>query len=116
MTDTLHPSSQPSAVHCDPAVDGMVIRLVGEIDISAWPRLDEAYAQVIAADPGPVTVDLSAATFVDSTTLGFLARLHQHVTDSGHEFLLDSPNRIVSRAIEVCGLDQVLKVRPTDQA
>ena len=111
MTDTLDSSQQPSTVHCDSAVDGLVIRLVGEIDISSWPLLDKVYEQVIAADPGSVTVDLSAATFVDSTTLGFLARLHQHVTDGGNEFILDSPSRIVTRAIQVCGLDQVLTVR-----
>jgi len=114
MTDTLHPSSQPNTVHSVYTDAGLIVRLVGDIDMSSWARLDQVYADVVAAGPAPVTVDLSDATFVDSTTLGFLARLHQHVTSNGHALLVESPTRVVSRAIEICGLDRVLTIRPTE--
>jgi anti-sigma B factor antagonist len=107
MTDTI----QPTSVRCIRTDDGLLIRLTGDIDMSSWPQLDEAYATVTGAPPGPVTVDLAEATFVDSTTLGFLAKLHQHVTTAGHTFLIESPNRVVRRAIEICGLDRVLTIR-----
>lgn len=111
MTDTLHDNRQPSAVHCVSGPDGLAIELIGDIDISSWPRLDQVYSDIVAAPACDIRVDLTRASFVDSNTLGFLARVHQYVTDRGHTLVLDSPNRIVSRAIEVCGLDRVLTVR-----
>ena len=112
MTDTLHPEQHPDSVHCVQVDDQLVVRLIGDIDMSSWPRLDEAYLAVETAEPCPVSVDLSAATFIDSTTLGFLARLHELVKGRGHELVLTSPNRIVARAMEVSGLNRVLTVRP----
>jgi anti-sigma B factor antagonist len=112
MTDTLHPDHHPDPVHCVQVADGLVVRLIGDIDMSSWARLDEAYDTIHAAEPCPVTVDLSAATFIDSTTLGFLARLHELVKGRGHELVLESPSRIVARAMEVSGLNRVLTVRP----
>jgi anti-anti-sigma factor len=111
MTETLRPDHGPDSVRCVHASGELVIHLTGEVDMNSWSQLDKAFEAVVAAGPCPVTVDLSAATFVDSNTLGFLARLHEQVTATGHPLVLSSPTRIVARAIEVTGLDQVLTIR-----
>lgn len=112
MTDTMRSPAEPSSVHCAAGPDGgIVIRMTGEIDISVWPQLDEAFARVTAAPPGAVRVDMSETNFIDSTTLGFLVRMDRHVADTGHQLVLHAPNRTVLRALEVSGLDQLLTIR-----
>lgn len=112
MVDALRPDQDSKAVGCERTPDGIVIRLTGEIDMSSWPLLDAAQDRVVATDPCPVTADLSAATFIDSYTLGFLVRVHTHVTDTGHQFVVSSPTRMVARAIEVTGLGTILTIQP----
>jgi anti-anti-sigma factor len=85
--------------------------MVGEIDISNWAELDSVYATVVAARPGPTRVDLSEATFVDSHALSFLVRIERYVSRSGHRLTVDSPNRTVARAMEICGVDRLLTIR-----
>lgn len=112
MVDALRPDQDSKTVGCDHTSDGIVIRLTGEIDMSSWPLLDAAQDEVVAADPCPVTADMSAATYIDSYTLGFLVRLHTHVTGTGHPFVVTSPTRMVARAIEVTGLGTILTIKP----
>jgi anti-sigma B factor antagonist len=114
MTNTIDSNTGPNSVRYTQGPDGPNIGLVGEIDISSWSELDQVYTAVTSDPPGPVTVDLSEASFVDSTTLGFLIRLHNHVSRAGHLMVIDSPSPTVVRAIEVCGLDQVLNIRSTE--
>jgi anti-sigma B factor antagonist len=112
MTEAHYPTQAPNAVEHTSSPEGHSIRLVGEIDMTSWPRLEDVYEAVAAADPAPVTVDLSGATFVDSATLGFLARLHDHVTGNGNQLVLRSPNTVVARALQVTGLDRTLTIDP----
>jgi anti-anti-sigma factor len=84
--------------------------LVGELDISNHAQLEQVAAQVAERTAGPITVDLSAATFVDSGTLGFFAKLHNQAEVNGQEFTLYAPQRVVERALEVVGFDRVMRV------
>ena len=43
MIDAVRPNTEPSSVQCEIRHERLVIRLVGEIDISVWPQLDEVY-------------------------------------------------------------------------
>jgi len=107
---TEHPTQASNAVEHTSSPEGHSIRLVGEIDMTSWPRLEDVYETVAAAEPASIIVDLSGATFVDSATLGFLARLHDHATSHGHQLVLREPNTVVARALEVTGLDRTLTI------
>jgi anti-sigma B factor antagonist len=52
--------------------DTHVIELGGEIDLYTAPEFKERMVQVIEDGKKQVIVDLSKATFIDSTTLGVL--------------------------------------------
>ncbi|MEZ0166932.1 STAS domain-containing protein [Kineococcus sp. LSe6-4] len=59
----------------DPAGTALVlVALAGEVDMSLAPELERCVDQALAARR-PVVVDADAVTFMDSTGLGFLARL-----------------------------------------
>jgi anti-sigma B factor antagonist len=99
-----------NAVHAEDSPDGLRIVVVGEVDLNSHSDLDEVSARVAAAAPTDVTVDLSEATFIDSTMLGFLAKLHTRVQGSGHELTLRAPQRAVQRALTVVGFDKVMRI------
>ena len=57
------------------AVDGRwLLRLSGEISTEMRPRLDRVLDE-LGEERRPVDVDLGAVTFLDSSGIGFLARL-----------------------------------------
>jgi len=84
--------------------------VVGEVDLNSHPELEAVNARVSESGPRDVTVDLSGATFIDSTMLGFLAKLHTRVQESGHEMTLLAPQRAVLRALTVVGFDRVMRI------
>jgi anti-sigma B factor antagonist len=49
-----------------------VVALTGEVDLHTAPELKAALLRLVAEGPTRIVVDLSGATFVDSTTLGVL--------------------------------------------
>jgi anti-sigma B factor antagonist len=99
-----------NTVYAEDTADGLRIVVVGEVDLNSHPDLEQVGARAAAAPPGDVTVDLSQATFIDSTMLGFLAKVHTQVKESGHELTLLSPQRAVLRALSVVGFDKVMKI------
>jgi len=68
------PSPEVGSVHVILDPDVVHVVLAGEIDASVAPDLTAAAAEAIAAGL-PVEVDCRSITFMDSTGIGFLARL-----------------------------------------
>lgn len=77
--------------------------IAGEIDMSVTDELRRALASAAAADGCTVMVDLSAATFIDSSGLNEFLRL----TNAGHAVTLRGTTPPVRRVIELVGLDRV---------
>jgi anti-sigma B factor antagonist len=97
--------SEPTALSIETSRENgtMVVRLAGELDVADAPRLDGV---LVGFDGLPVVIDLSALEFVDSSGLAVFVRAH----NAGRGLRLRSPSRIVGRALEVSGLDQVLEI------
>ncbi len=55
-------------------------------------------------------VDLSQTRSLDSTALGWLARLHRNQHDAGRKLILLAPRKSVRRVLSVTGLDQMLTI------
>lgn len=102
-----------NTVYAEHGRDGVRIVVLGEVDLHSRSQLDEVSARIAAAAPAGVTVDLAEATFIDSTMLGFLAKLHNLVQASGHELILMAPQRAVERALTVVGFDKVMRIVKT---
>ena len=81
----------------------VVVRLEGEIDISAVEGVVHELARA-AALTDDVIIDLENVTFIDSTGIGLLAQ----ALSKGATLLLDGAPDHVKRVIELSGLNQPL--------
>ena len=87
-----------------------VLALGGEVDLHTAPRLDEELFRLIDLGASRIVVDLTGASFVDSTILGVLLRALKRVRSDGGELVVVSDDRRVLRVFEVTGLDRKLRI------
>ena len=102
-------------IRCEPSWSGYRVVLVGEVDLTLADQWEAVFAMVADGDPSDVTVDLSAATFIDSSVLGSFVRLHRTVAARGHETTLTGAQGSVARTISLAGIDQAIPVVPISE-
>jgi anti-anti-sigma factor len=85
--------------------DGVVVvELTGEHDLGSSDALDELLSGLVATNELTV-VDLTPAEFIDSSTLGVLARAHREAEKSGNRLRLQvAPGAAVERILDISGL------------
>ncbi len=111
MTDETKLNEHPVA-GIDRRDDGVVIRLVGELDLYNAPEIRQALLEVCSEQPGRLVVDLAEVDFVDSTALGVLIEARAKL-ENRQAFLLAAPGRETHRALTISGLDRHLAVHET---
>ena len=92
--------------------DGLtVVRIQGEHDLSTAPALRSQLEQLIA-DGDPVVVDLTEATFIDSSILGTVLQARRDAAEAGVGFAVahDGGADAVGRVLEITGLRTDLPV------
>ncbi len=80
------------------------VRPHGEIDVERAPRLAEQFDAVLARGAKVVVVDLSNASFLDSTGLRVIVRAAERLRERDGQLLLEGASGAVSRVLEVTGL------------
>jgi anti-sigma B factor antagonist len=96
----------------DAAGDVVVVVVEGEHDIYTAPTLRERLDEAIGRGAG-VVVDLTAATFVDSSVLGALLDARRRSLDAGQGFVVSVGDAVepgVQRILDITGLVPVLPV------
>jgi len=96
----------------------VLIHAGGEIDACnerTWRQLLEEAAAAVTA-PGPFVVDVSGLDFMGCCAFAALADEAERCRDRGVELHLVSPQPIVARIVEACGLSRMLSVYPTVEA
>jgi len=92
-----------------------VITLSGEIDFSTVKDLkDHLLADVDAAQPDLVVVDLNAVTLMDSTGLGMLVALYQRQHARGARIALTGASLSVVELLDVTRLNAALPLLEAD--
>jgi anti-anti-sigma factor len=105
-------SDKQAAVH-HPGVQLMhsdgtaVVLLRGEIDMRFRDHLESVLTEAMAA-ADHVVVDLSHATFIDSTTLNALVIAHRAAGDAAVTLTIRSGPDNVMRALTTSGIDQLI--------
>ncbi len=87
-----------------------VIKLGGEVDLYTAPEFKERMVQVIEDGKKRVVVDLSKATFIDSTTLGVLVGGIKRLRPSGGSLALVCTDQNITKIFEITGLDRVFPI------
>ena len=93
--------------------DTHVIELGGEIDLYTAPEFKERMVQVIEDGKKQVIVDLSKATFIDSTTLGVLVGGVKRLRPAGGSLTLVCTDPNICKIFEITGLDRVFPIHGT---
>jgi anti-sigma B factor antagonist len=90
-----------------------VITASGELDLQAAPDLRDVLCRLVELGTRHCVVDLTDATFVDSTALGVLTGRVAHLRAEGGSLALVCSNESILRTIEIAGLDRAFRVYPT---
>ena len=102
---------QVSTTSLGDGVAGVVV--LGEADIYTAPELKEALTAAIETGATSVLVDLSGATFIDSTTLGVLMGAVRRLRPGGGEVAIACADPNICRIFEITLLDRVFRIFPT---
>jgi anti-sigma B factor antagonist len=102
---------QVSTTGLDDGVARVVV--LGEADIYTAPELKEALNAAIEGGATSVLVDLSGATFIDSTTLGVLMGAVRRLRPAGGEVAIACADPNIRRIFEITLLDRVFRIFTT---
>ena len=96
----------------DEAIDDAthVIELGGEVDLYTAPEFKERMVELIESGKKQIVVDLSKATFIDSTTLGVLVGGVKRLRPTGGSLALVCTDQNISKIFEITGLDRVFPI------
>ena len=94
----------------EPIGEPPVLRAEGELDMAAAPGIKDTLARLIIDAHRSVVLDLSEATFVDSTTIGTLMAAHQRLKRYGSRLDIVCVNENILRTFEFAGLREELNL------
>ena len=99
----------------DEAIDDAthVIELGGEVDLYTAPEFKERMVELIESGKKQIVVDLSKATFIDSTTLGVLVGGVKRLRPTGGSLALVCTDQNITKIFEITGLDRVFTIYPS---
>jgi anti-sigma B factor antagonist len=89
------------------------VSVAGEVDLATAPELKEALGEVVSSGASGVLVDLSKATFIDSTTLGVLMGAVKRLRPAGGELVIACHDPNIRKIFEITLLDRVFKIYDT---
>jgi len=89
-----------------------VLPLEGEIDLHVSPNVAKALASMIEKKPRRLIVDLTRATYLDSSALAVLIEAMQNIDAYGGKLVLAGMNNDVRTIFEIARLDQVFSIFP----
>ncbi len=88
-----------------------VIAVSGEVDLYAAPEFQRSLDAAIDGGARQVIVDLTGATFVDSTFLGALVRAMRRLRKYGGDIGVVCCDANLRKVFEITGLDAVITIR-----
>lgn len=102
-------NGNPLTVRIEPAADGAaVIALVGELDLSTIPRVESRLFRMVSR--GPVVLDLSRLSFIDSSGIGVLIQAFRSTDGSGRMHTVIATGTQVERVLRLAGIDRALPI------
>ncbi|GAA2492087.1 STAS domain-containing protein [Winogradskya humida] len=94
-----------------------VVSVLGEIDFSNSDEVAQGIRDAVSQDsPEQIRIDLSDATFIDSTGLGALIEGYRAATEAGCRFVVTNPSDNFRRVLAVTGLTELFGMADDAQA
>jgi anti-sigma B factor antagonist len=89
-----------------------VVSIEGELDLSTAPRLKWMLVDSLESGHSQLVIDLSLATFMDSTALGVLVAVKRKLGD-GERLVVVCARPDVLKIFEYAGMDGAFAIFPT---
>jgi anti-anti-sigma factor len=89
-----------------------VLPLTGEIDLHISPAVTESLNAMTEDKPERIVIDLSRATYIDSSGLAALILAMQKVEAYGGRFFLTGVHETMRSIFETSRLDQIFQIFP----
>ena len=89
---------------------GFRAALSGEIDLSTVEDVESKLRTAIDGVTGAVALDLREVSFLDSSGLRLLLRLHKEFEDAGRRLVLVQGPRRVARVFELTGAEDQFEI------
>ena len=106
---------QPFVIDFDTRVDRVdgeiVVTVLGEIDSATGPLLWECLATAIPDAGRRLVIDLSGATFIDSTGMAVFIQAQKRLRHCGAELMLRAPQASARKVLSITGLDAVIAIQ-----
>ncbi|GEL94811.1 STAS domain-containing protein [Cellulomonas composti] len=99
---------ETSRIHVEAGPGGTIVHLEGEIDSALRAQASLSMATVLGGD-GPVLIDATEATFVDSTGIAFVLQVQHAASEALMDITLRDPHHVVRDVLEVLGASHLLR-------
>jgi anti-sigma B factor antagonist len=90
-----------------------VVAARGEVDVATAPALRDGLDEALDGGPGPVVVDLTGVTFIDSTGLGVLIGARRRCDEVGRELRVVVSEPRILKVFEITGLTELFTIHPS---
>ncbi|HEY0633165.1 MAG TPA: anti-sigma factor antagonist [Thermoleophilaceae bacterium] len=97
--------------HSESGPNSAVVVASGEIDAHAAPFLRDTLMSLAASGRTQLIIDMTAATFIDSTAIGVLVGHLRRMGEAGGSLTVACANENVLRTFEIAGLERELEIR-----
>jgi anti-sigma B factor antagonist len=89
----------------------LVVRPRGELDIARAEVLREEWTRAVEAEqPDRFVIDLGEVTFLDSSILAAIVRVHERQRGHGRDVVVVNASRRIAKIFAITGLQDVLHV------
>jgi anti-anti-sigma factor len=103
---------RPFGVTTTEQSEGVVLRVIGEIDLVTAPVLQRSIDAAVASGRPTIVIDLSGTTFLDARGVGALVAARKQANRSGTRLVIRKPPALVRRVLELA--DQVDRIEIED--
>jgi anti-sigma B factor antagonist len=90
--------------------DGVVVAVSGEIDLFTAPEFKKAVTAALSTGAALLVIDLTRATFMDSSSLGVLIGAHRRLTRRRGRLVIACDQPGILKVLRVTGLDGVFEI------
>ena len=86
------------------------INISGRFDYKVSQEFRDSYRQVPGQDDVSYHVDLSDATYMDSSALGMLLLLREHAKCHGGSVFIDQPSKQIDNILKIANFEQLFTI------
>jgi anti-anti-sigma factor len=88
-----------------------VVRVSGELDLATVSDLEQALSAVEPS--GPLVLDLTECTFLDSSAVRAILATAARSEEAGGKLAVVAPDPGIRKALEIAGVDSLLPIHRT---